>query len=85
MTEPIGLRRMRSDEWHTDGPAAIAIYLSGRQLVDAVRHIEIYRTEAALAGRKLDGQQATLEWFNLYAGEFFKGRTVAANRGDGNR
>jgi glycogen operon protein len=27
--------RMRNEEWHTDGPAAIAIYLSGRHLVDA--------------------------------------------------
>lgn len=42
-----------------------------KQLVDAVRHIELYRAEAALAGRTLDGQQATIEWFNLYAGDFF--------------
>jgi glycogen operon protein len=26
--------RMRDDEWHTDTPAAIAVYLSGRHLVD---------------------------------------------------
>jgi glycogen operon protein len=26
--------RMRSEEWHTEGPAAIAVYLSGRHLVD---------------------------------------------------
>ena len=43
-----------------------------KQLVDAVRKIEFHRAEAALAGRKLDGQQATLEWFQLYAGDFFK-------------
>jgi isoamylase len=27
-------RRMTDEEWHTDGPAAIAVYLSGRRLVD---------------------------------------------------
>jgi isoamylase len=27
--------RMRDEEWHTDAPAAIAVYLSGRHLVDA--------------------------------------------------
>jgi glycogen operon protein len=26
--------RMRDEEWHTDAPAAIAVYLSGRHLVD---------------------------------------------------
>jgi isoamylase len=28
--------RMRDEQWHTDGPGAIAIYLSGRDLVDSV-------------------------------------------------
>jgi hypothetical protein len=41
-------------------------------LVEAVRQIELYRAETAQAGRTLDGQQAALEWFQLYAGDFFK-------------
>jgi hypothetical protein len=43
-----------------------------KKLVEAVRRIELYRAEAALAGRTLDGQQSTIEWFQLYAGDFFK-------------
>lgn len=41
------------------------------RIVDMVRRIEAYRQDAARAGRDLTAQEATLEWIELFGGEFF--------------
>jgi Tfp pilus assembly protein PilZ len=43
-------------------------------MVDMVRRIEAYRQDAARAGRDLSAQEATLEWIELFGGEFFHPR-----------
>jgi len=41
------------------------------RMVDMVRRIEAFRQDAARAGRNLSGQEATLEWVELFGEEFF--------------
>jgi hypothetical protein len=41
------------------------------RMVELVRRIEEYRLEATRAGRTLSGQDATLEWIELFGAEFF--------------
>ena len=43
-----------------------------RRMVEVVRRIEEYRKEAVRAGRNLSGQDATLEWIELFGGDFFR-------------
>ena len=42
-----------------------------QRIVNMVRHIEDYRTEALRAGRALSSQEAALEWIRLYGSSFF--------------
>lgn len=43
-----------------------------QRMVEVVRRIEEYRLEAVRAGRALSGQDATLEWIELFGAEFFR-------------
>ena len=43
-----------------------------QRMVEVVRRIEEYRQEAVRAGRTLSGQDATLEWIELFGAEFFR-------------
>ena len=43
-----------------------------QRMVEVVRRIEEYRLEAVRAGRTLSGQDATLEWIELFGAEFFR-------------
>jgi Tfp pilus assembly protein PilZ len=43
-----------------------------QRMVEVVRRIEEYRQEVARAGRNLSGQDATLEWIELFGGDFFR-------------
>jgi Tfp pilus assembly protein PilZ len=43
-----------------------------QRMVILVRRIEEYREEAVRAGRHLSGQDAALEWIDLFGGEFFR-------------
>lgn len=42
------------------------------RIVEMVRSIEAYQQEAARAGRVLTGQDAAIEWFQLFAKPFFE-------------
>ena len=42
------------------------------QMVEVVRKIEEYRQEAVRAGRTVSGQEATLEWIELFGAKFFR-------------
>lgn len=42
------------------------------RMVDLVRRIEAYRQDEARAGHDLSAQEATLEWIELFGGEFFR-------------
>lgn len=41
-------------------------------MVEVVRRIEEYRLEVVRAGRAVSGQDATLEWIELFGAEFFR-------------
>jgi Tfp pilus assembly protein PilZ len=43
-----------------------------QRMVEVVRRIEEYRLEAERAGHILTGQEATLEWIELFGAEFFR-------------
>jgi hypothetical protein len=43
-----------------------------QRMVEVVRRIEEYRLEAERAGRTISGQDATLEWIELFGAEFFR-------------
>lgn len=43
-----------------------------QRMVEVVRRIEEYRQEAVRAGRNLSGQDATLEWIELFGSDFFR-------------
>jgi hypothetical protein len=43
-----------------------------QQMVNLVRRIEEYRQETVRAGRNLSAQDVTLEWIELFGGEFFR-------------
>ena len=43
-----------------------------QRMVSLVRKIEEYREEAVRAGRNLSGQEATIEWIDLFGAEFFR-------------
>mgnify|MGYP003413888789 FL=1 len=43
-----------------------------QRMVNLVRKIEEYREETVRAGRGLSGQEATLEWIELFGAEFFR-------------
>jgi hypothetical protein len=44
------------------------------RMVEVVRRIEEYRQEAERAGRAMTGQDATLEWINLFGEDFFRAK-----------
>lgn len=64
----------RQASFHYDvGVEFVDVDLNFRQrMVDLVRKIEGYRQETVRAGRSLSGQEATLEWIELFGGEFFR-------------
>ena len=43
-----------------------------QRMVEVVRRIEEYRLEVVRAGRAVSGQDATLEWIELFGAEFFR-------------
>ena len=45
-----------------------------QRMVEVVRRIEEYRLESIRAGRALSGQDATLEWIDLFGAEFLRAR-----------
>ncbi len=42
------------------------------RMVNMVRKIEEFREEAVRSGRKISGQDSTLEWIDKFGGEFFR-------------
>jgi len=42
------------------------------RMVEVVRKIEEYRLETERSGRAITGQDATLEWINLFGADFFR-------------
>ena len=43
-----------------------------QRMVEVVRRIEEYRLEVERSGRMISGQEATLEWIELFGAKFFR-------------